>query len=212
MGGSDSKPQAPAGPPPPDMNEILIGMKMKSKMFTRQSNKALKEKDQYYGRAKKELSKGNEEGAKMFLELANTKQAEYMQFMRMGVRLETLAVKLKGNQNSVEMMNQLNALTPVLQMESANMPLEQMYTKLGAFNDAYDDLTVKGTILGDGMEKTLGEKGGFQNVDNMMNGLKMEVAQEMGVPMDQVSPDANQQMDVQANTNNNDFYNNLKAM
>ena len=61
------------------------------------------------------------------------------------------------------------------------MPIEQMYGKLENFNAAYDSLTIKGNILDDGMEKTLGEKGGYKNVDNMMNGLQAEVGMEMGI-------------------------------
>jgi len=53
MGNEDSKPKGPAPAPKPDMNEVLIGMKMKAKMFTRSAGKALKEKAQYYEKAKK---------------------------------------------------------------------------------------------------------------------------------------------------------------
>merc|ERR1712039_775714 len=179
------------------MNEVLIGMKMKSKMFSRSAAKALKEKQKYYDMAKKQLKAGNEEGAQMYLELANQKQQENMQHMRMAVRLETLSVQLKNKQNSVEMVNNLNNITPILQMQSTDMPIEQMYTKLENFNNAYDDLAIKGTILDQGMEKTLGEKGGYKNVDNMMGGLKQEVAMEMGVPMEQADPTANANMQQQ---------------
>merc|ERR1711939_439763 len=101
--------------------------------------------------------------------------------MRMAVRLETLQVQIASKNNSVDMVNHLNAITPILDMQSADMPIEQMYGKLENFNKAYDDLSIKGNILDDGMEKTLGEKGGYKNVDNMMNGLKAEVNMEMGV-------------------------------
>ena len=211
MGADDSKHKKPTGPPPPDMNEVLIGMKMKSKMFHRSAQKALKEKAKYYELAKKQLKTGNEEGAHSYLELAQQKDQENKQFMRMAVRLETLAVQIRSKQNSVEMVNHLNSITPILQMESTNMPIEHMYKQLENFNTAYDDLSIKGTILDQGMEKTLGEKGGYKNVDNMMNGLKADVAMEMGVPMEQVDPTANQ--NAQANTQANaDFYDNLKAM
>merc|ERR1712183_210917 len=196
-GGKESKPQAP---PPPDLNEILIGMKMKSKMFTKQAAKALKEKGQYYQKAKGLMKSGNEEGARMYLELAQQKDAENKQFMRMGVRLETLQVQISSRNNSVEMTNHLDQITPILQMQSADMTIEQMYGKLENFNKAYDDLTIKGNILDDGMEKTLGEKGGYKNVDNMMNGLKAECAMEMGV-----TPDVNmeqQQPQKQTDVNN----------
>merc|ERR1712039_109259 len=107
------------------------------------------------------------------------------------------------------MTENLNMLTPVLEMQAENMPIEQMYTKLENFNKAYDDLTIKGNILDEGMEKTLGEKGGYKNVNTMMNGLKAEVAMEMGTNVE-VTPEQEQQ---QQQTNaNNDFYANLKDL
>ena len=198
------------GPPPPTMEETIINMKLKSKMFNNQAKRAEKAKAKYYADAKKQLHKGNEEGAQSYLELANQKDQENKQMMRMAVRLETLSVQIKSKQNSVDMVNNLNTITPILQMESANMPIEQMYSQLDNFNKAYDDLAIKGTILDQGMEKTLGEKGGYKNVDNMMNGLKAEVALEQGVPMETADPTANQnQQQTQAN---NDFYDNLKQL
>lgn len=198
-------------PPPPDMMEILINMKMKSKSFTRESNRSLKEKDKYYKQAKAALEKGNEEGARMFLELAQQKQNEYMQYMRLATRLEVIGAQLKSKTQNVEMVNALNQFTPILQQQNQNMPIEQMYMKMEGFSNAYDDLVIKGNILEDGMEKTLGEKGGYKNVDNMMNGLKAEVNMEMGVQpeMQQQAQPQQQQQDSNAN---DDFYNNLKAL
>ena len=51
------------------MVEVLLQMKMKSKQFMRESNKSLKEKETYYKKAKESMRKGNEEGARMFLEM-----------------------------------------------------------------------------------------------------------------------------------------------
>ena len=206
MGADDSKPVEKATPKP-DLMEVLIGMKMKSKMFHRQAAKALKEKTKYYEQAKKQLQSGNQEGAQMYMELAYQKESENKQMMRMAVRLETVAVQIKSKQNSVDMVNNLDAITPILEMQSLDMPIEQMYMKLESFNHAYDDLTIKGNILDDGMEKTLGEKGGYKNVDDMMNGLKAEVNMEMGITP-QIDPLANQ---AQQNSNaNQDFYADLK--
>merc|ERR1711982_321647 len=198
---------APNKPAPPDLMEVLINMKMKSKMFHRQAEKAIKEKKKYYDQAKKQLKAGNQEGAQMYLELCNQKDQENKQMMRMAVRLEALSVQMKSKQNSVDMVNNLDAITPILEMQSMDMPIEQMYMKLEKFNTAYDDLTIKGNILDDGMEKTLGEKGGYKNVDNMMNGLKAEVAMEMGVNPE---IDVAQQQQQQQTQQNNDFYANLK--
>jgi hypothetical protein len=213
MGEGESKPAKPTGPPPPDMMEVLIGMKMKAKMFEKSASKALKEKQKYYDMAKKQMKSGNEEGAQMYLELAQQKQAENTQFMRMNIRLQTLAVQIKSKQNSVDMVNNLNSITPILEMQSTNMPIEQMYMKLESFNTAYDDLTIKGNILDAGMEKTLGEKGGYKDVNNMMQGLKAEVAMEDGVSPDfNVNANANAEQTQNKTPANNDFYNDLKNL
>jgi hypothetical protein len=213
MGEGESKPAKPTGPPPPDMMEVLIGMKMKAKMFEKSASKALKEKQKYYELAKKQMKSGNEDGAQMYLELAQQKQAENTQFMRMNIRLQTLAVQIKSKQNSVDMVNNLNSITPILEMQSTNMPIEQMYMKLESFNTAYDDLTIKGNILDAGMEKTLGEKGGYKDVNNMMQGLKAEVAMEDGVSPDfNVNANANAEQTQNKTPANNDFYNDLKNL
>ena len=206
MGGEDSKPKETKAPQP-DLMEVLINMKMKSKMFHRSADKAIKEKKKYYDMAKKQLKAGNQEGAQMYMELCSQKDQENKQMLRMAVRLETIAVQIKSKQNSVDMVQNLDAITPILEMQSTDLPIEQMYAKLENFNAAYDDLTIKGNILDDGMEKTLGEKGGFKNVDNMMNGLQAEVAMEMGVNpvIDPVQAEKNQTTEA-----NNDFYANLK--
>jgi hypothetical protein len=98
-------------------------------------------------------------------------------------------------------------------MQSTNMPIEQMYMKLESFNTAYDDLTIKGNILDAGMEKTLGEKGGYKDVNNMMQGLKAEVAMEDGIQPD-FNVNANAQAEQTQNKTpaNNDFYNDLKNL
>ena len=210
MGADDSKPAKPTGPPPPDMMEVLIGMKMKAKMFERSASKALKEKKKYYDLAKKQLKAGNEEGAAMYLELAQQKQAENTQFMRMNIRLQTLACQLKSKQNSVDMVDSLDSITPIIQLQSTNIPIEQMYAKLEGFNTAYDDLTIKGNILDQGMDKTLGEKGAYTNVNNMMQGLKAEVAMDQGIdPSFTVATNQDQQKQTAANDN---FYDDLKNL
>lgn len=193
----------------PDMNEVLINMRMKAKMFDRESAKALKEKDKYYKQAKDALQKGNEEGAHMFLELAQQKQNEYMQYLRLSHRLQALQGQLSSKTKNVDMINDLSKFTPILMEQNMNMPVEQMYMKLEGFSQAYDDLSIKGNILEDGMEKTLGEKGGYKNVDNMMNGLKAEVQMDMGIAPEQAPA---QQQQAPQQDSNNDFYANLKNL
>lgn len=174
MGQEESKPA-----PKMDMMDMLINMKMKSKMFSRESNKAMKEKKKQLEKAKICLKKGEEEGAKLYCDLAQQKHNEGMQYLKMSHRLEVIAGQVKSKTKSMEMMDSLNQFTPFLQEASANMPLEQMQKNMEAFSTAYDDLSVKGHIMDENMDKVMGDKGTVSNVDNMMNQLKAEVAYEL---------------------------------
>jgi charged multivesicular body protein 1 len=209
MGKEQSKPA-----PKMDMTDMLINMKMKSKMFSREHNKAMKDKKKQLAKAKACLKKGEEEGARLYCDLAQQKHSEAMQYLRMSHRLEVIAGQVKSKSKSMEMMDSLNQFTPFLQEASANMPLEQMYKNMEEFSTAYDDLAVKGHIMDENMNKVMGDKGTVENVDNMMNQLKAEVAFDMTGDVN--TNDATQNMEKQADTQpadqNQDFYAQLKNL
>jgi charged multivesicular body protein 1 len=73
------------------MTDVLINMKMKAKMFERESKKSEKEKKKQLDKAKLCLKQGNEEGAKLFCDLAQQKHSEQMQYLKMSARLEVLS-------------------------------------------------------------------------------------------------------------------------
>ena len=205
-----NNPKAPAQQPI-DMNEALMNMKMKSKQFSRESTKAEKEREKNIVKAREQLKKGNEEGAKLFLELATQKKSESMQYMRMAARLDHLAANIKSKSNSVQMVQELDRFTPLLNMQAENMPIEQMYQNLNQFSNAYDNLVVKGQILDNTMENTLSEKGSTASVDQMMKELQCEIQMEMGMAApNQPIKEVNAQP--QQNNKNEDFFNSLKNL
>jgi hypothetical protein len=89
-----------------------------------------------------------------------------------------------------------------------------MYKNMEAFSTAYDDLAVKGHIMDENMNKVMGDKGTVENVDNMMNQLKAEVAYDMTGNVN--TNDATQNMEKQADPvqqdQNQDFYAQLKNL
>jgi charged multivesicular body protein 1 len=164
MGGAQSKKQ-------PDLNEVLAQMRMKGKMFHRESQKCLKEKKTFVDKAKKCLQQGNEEGARLFLESANNKDSESMKYLKIANRLEALSAKVGGNfktqdvsDNLPQLMNHLAGLTPFLDDAAEKMPLDLMYTKMAAFEQSYDQMTVKGKMVSEAIDNNLAEKGSVANV------------------------------------------------
>jgi len=188
-------------------------IQMQSKQCQKNHQKALKEKDELYQKARAQMKSGNEEGARMYLELVQQKEQEAKQQQQMAVRLEAMSCNIKGKQHTVGMVNELNNVTGVLNQQNAEMNIEKMYNQLGNFNTAYDDMQVKGVILDQNMEKQMAAHGGLTDVQKMMMQAKAEVAQEMGVTQN-VDPMANMNANAQTNTNNanKDFYAKLGQM
>lgn len=61
-------------------------------------------------------------------------------------------------------MNHLTGLTPFLDEAAEKMPLDLMYTKMAAFEQAYDQMTVKGKMVSEAIDNNLAEKGSVANV------------------------------------------------
>ena len=211
--GNENQKQAP--PPKMDMTDMLINMKMKSKMFAREHNKAMKDKKKQLEKAKACLKKGEEEGARLYCDLAQQKHNEGMQYLRMSNRMEVLAGQIKSKTKSMEMVESLNQITPFLQQADADLSLEDMQRNMQAFSKAYDDLAVKGHIMDENMNKVMGEKNTVANTDNMMNQLKAEVAYELTGDVNTNDATQNMNQDTQQNQQadgNQDFYAQLKNL
>ena len=112
------------------------------------------------------------------------------------------------------MMGELDKFTPLLQMQADSMPIEQLYNKMNAFGQAYDNMTVKGKMVDETMENTLGEKNTGVHVDQMLKELKAEIQMDMGMVAQPVSTKNTQQETQKKETTNanNDFFNQLKNL
>ena len=112
------------------------------------------------------------------------------------------------------MMGELDRFTPLLQMQADSMPIEQLYNKMNAFGQAYDNMTVKGKMVDETMENTLGEKNTGVHVDQMLKELKAEIQMDMGMVAQPLSTkNTQQETQKKENTNaNDDFFNQLKNL
>lgn len=72
------------------MEETILDMKMTAKRFDMESKRADKEKNKELTKARQALKKGNEEGARLFLANAATKQKESLTMLRMGNKIDAM--------------------------------------------------------------------------------------------------------------------------
>ena len=161
MGNKESKKKQP------DLNEMLINMRMKSKMFHRESKKAAKEKDANYKKAKDCLKKGNEEGARLFLGSAAQKDSESQKYMKIATRLEALSAKIGAGTNQVGLMEHLNNLTPFLEQQANDMPIDQVYNNMQRFEQAFDSMSIQGKMIDEAVDNNMTDKGTMSNVSSL---------------------------------------------
>lgn len=62
------------------------------------------------------------------------------------------------------MMNHLSGLTPFLEQTAQEMPLDVMYQKMMNFENAYDQMVIKGKMVDEAIETNMSEKGTVTNV------------------------------------------------
>ena len=88
---------------------------MSSKRFERESKKSEKEQKKNLQKAEAALKKGDEHGARLYVQNAQNNISEKKKYMTMGSKLDAIASKLKSNNNSQEIMQYLTAnVTPAL--------------------------------------------------------------------------------------------------
>ena len=122
MGGNDSKPV-----PKPTIDEVILDMRMTAKRFECESRRAERDKKKELEKARAAIKKSNEEGAKLFLANAATKQKEAANLLRMAHKMEALSTTIKSNTSHISMLDNINKITPLLGQQAQNIPVEKLY-------------------------------------------------------------------------------------
>ncbi|EGR34601.1 Snf7 family protein, putative [Ichthyophthirius multifiliis] len=175
MGNDSQKPIQQ--PKPADPIEIQIDLKMAQKQFERESKKAEKEQIQIMEKARQAVQKGNEEGAKLYLQNAMAKQKFSQNMLKMSHKIDAISAQIKMNQGNAQYIQQLNKITPYLQHHSSNLSLEQMYGQLNNFEQAMDELTIGQKVMDNIMNKN--DIQSDVAIDSMLQNMKLEYAQDI---------------------------------
>ncbi len=171
MGSDNSKPA-----PKPDVNQAIFQLRMSSKRFLRESNRAQKEKEKNLKSAKASLLKGDEESARLYSITAQNNINDYKKYLRMSSRLDAIASSLKSNMGSADVMKHLAYnVNPILVKEADSMDLKELCHNFETFQEAFDKMAVNASIMGENFDKLTNEGNTVENADNLLNQLKNEV-------------------------------------
>jgi charged multivesicular body protein 1 len=167
--------QGKAPTKPMDLDDTIFEMKMQAKSLERASNKSHKEAQDIVKKAKAALKKGNEEGAKLYLQAASQKTKEAQNLLRTAHRLEAVTTQIKMNENNIAMTKQLTKLTPILQQQANMDSISNVNQTMTDFNSAMDQLNIAGNLMNEQMNVGMMDPSVDANVETMLTNLKMEV-------------------------------------
>jgi len=169
------KNKQPAPTPVADTEDTIMEMRMQAKMMERAAKRSDKDSKQQIQKARGALIKGNEEGAKLYLQNANMKNNEALNNMRTGHRLEAVTTQLRSNENNMALANQLNKLTPLMQQQANLHSVQNVNQNMMDFQSAMDKLTITGNMMNAQMDQGMMDPSSDTNVDKMLADLKAEV-------------------------------------
>ena len=199
MGGEAPKPVKK-----PTLDETILDMKMAAKRFQIESNRAEKEKNKEIEKARNAIKKGNDEGARLFLSMAAMKQKESMQSLRMAHKMDALCTIIKGNTNSVAMMDSLNKIAPLLNAQAQNVPVEKIFNDMEKFEKSMDDILVSGKVMDSLLNANTQDSNQDLAVDNMLNQMKKEMILDVNNDLNTNNQQLFKELNnPQANTNTN---------
>jgi len=175
MGGNNTKPRDPRE----DIEDAMLEMRMTAKQFENGSRRAQRDQKKEIDKARAALKKGNEEGAKLFLQNAATKYKEAQNLQRMAHRMDAISMHLKANMNNTDLMKTLSGLTPKLKMQEQFMDPSALSNNLGQYQKAMDDLTIAGKIMDSAMNENMHDEASETGVEGMLSNLKQEIAMDI---------------------------------
>jgi len=175
MGGNNTKPRDPRE----DIEDAMLEMRMTAKQFENGSRRAQRDQKKEIDKARAALKKGNEEGAKLFLQNAATKYKEAQNLQRMAHRMDAISMHLKANMSNTDLMKTLSGLTPKLKMQEQFMDPSALSNNLGQYQKAMDDLTIAGKIMDSAMNENMHDEASETGVEGMLSNLKQEIAMDI---------------------------------
>ena len=67
-------------------------------------------------KAKKQIKKGNEDGAKLYAQQAQVCKAQQLRYLQMSTRMDAMSEQINQNQTNADLMNKItHEITPILQ-------------------------------------------------------------------------------------------------
>lgn len=161
------------------MDKHLFNLKMAVKQLERLGKKCEKDEKTEKTKLKKDIQRGNMEGARIHAESAIRQKNQALNFLRMAARVDAVAQRVQTAVTMKAVTGSLKGVVQSMDKAMASMNLVQMSQLMEKFESQFEDLDVQSKYMEDAMGATTTSTTPEGQVDALM----AEVADEHGLAL-----------------------------
>jgi len=193
------------------LEKQMFNLKMAAKQLHRESKKCEKAEKAEKNKLKKDIEKGNMEGAKIHAQNAIRQKNQALNFLRMSSRIDAVATRVQTAVTMKGVTKSMGSVVSSMDKALASMNLEKVSMIMDKFEKQFEDLDVQSQY----MENAMGNSSTLTTPEDQVDGLMMQVADEHGLELNMDLGDAQSgQLGTQktANAENDDLTDRLARL
>lgn len=166
------------------IEDTLFQLKFTAKQLDKLASKSLKDSEHERVKVKKAIEQKNTDGAKIYAENAIRKKNEYLNYLRLGSRVDAVASKVKSAVAMQGVAKSIGNVSKSLESAMASMNLEKVSKIMETFEKQFEDLDVRAGV----MDSTMSSATTLSTPQDQVDLLIKQVADENGLELiDQVA-------------------------
>jgi len=160
--------------------DYIIDLKLKGKELERQAKRCEKQQKDEQLKLKKAIEQHNSEGARIFAQNAIRKKTERINYLKLAARLDAVAGKLQSTSTVQNISKDFGYLVRAIDKAMSQMDLIRVSQVMSKFESQFEDLDVRGEVLGASMASTVATS----TPEDQVQALIQQTADEYNLELD----------------------------
>jgi len=168
------------------MEKHLFNLKFAAKDLERNAKKSEKQEREEKSKLKKDIQKGNMEGARIHGENAIRQKNQALNYRRMSARIDAVAARVQTAVTTQKVTQSMGGVCKAMESAMKSMNLEKIANLMDRFEREFENLDVQSQV----MEGTMNNTATLSAPENEVNALMHEAADEAGLELNMELPSA----------------------
>lgn len=162
------------------LQETVFELKLKSKEMARASKKCEKDERAERLNVKKQIEKGNKEGARIYAQNAIRKKHEALNYLKLSAKMDAVASRLDAADKSQQLSQSIQKTVPQLDKALKGMSVEALAENMGQFEELFESLDVRADFVAGAIDSTTASTMPADEVDALITQVGDEHALDVG--------------------------------